>query len=237
MHSKLLHRRRCSFLLCPLHRKTASVSNLPICSNSSITRLRSLLLNLSSRHELPRSGGPRRGHRLPGGPLRDLPAQDGIVSRVWSAAAGTAAYTRLLLLVFSQQPPPTRLEVHTHLPPWSPTPVPPHVCSTLKAIRMQESSQGRRLTPQERQELMRDPAKLLRTLLGPLGVLYSGLKPAAIETAASQAVSDLRQQRDSHGGESAPNARSHPPRCVTALNTVCRARYTFTSTACCAPRW
>lgn len=59
---------------------------------------------------------------------------------------------------------------------------------TLKAIRMQESSKGRRLTPQERSELMRHPAKLLRTLLGPLGVLYSGLKPAAIETAASQAI-------------------------------------------------
>jgi hypothetical protein len=54
---------------------------------------------------------------------------------------------------------------------------------------MQESSKGRKLTAQERQELMRSPAKLLQTLLGPLGVLYSGLKPAAIETVASQAVS------------------------------------------------
>lgn len=54
---------------------------------------------------------------------------------------------------------------------------------------MQESSKGRRLTAQERQELMRSPVKLLQTLLGPLGVLYSGLKPAAIETVASQAVS------------------------------------------------
>lgn len=54
---------------------------------------------------------------------------------------------------------------------------------------MQESSKGRKLTPQERQELMRSPVKLLRTLLGPLGVLYSGLKPAAVETVASQAVS------------------------------------------------
>jgi hypothetical protein len=54
---------------------------------------------------------------------------------------------------------------------------------------MQESSKGRTLTAQERQELMRSPVKLLQTLLGPLGVLYSGLKPAAIETVASQAVS------------------------------------------------
>jgi hypothetical protein len=62
-------------------------------------------------------------------------------------------------------------------------------CSTLKAIRMQETSKGRKLTAQERQDLMRSPLKLLQTLLGPLGVLYSGLKPAAIETVASQAVS------------------------------------------------
>jgi hypothetical protein len=53
---------------------------------------------------------------------------------------------------------------------------------------MRESSQGRRLTSQERQELMSNPVKLLQTLLGPLGVLYSGLKPAAIETVASQGV-------------------------------------------------
>jgi len=53
---------------------------------------------------------------------------------------------------------------------------------------MQESSKGRKLTPQERRELLNNPVKLLQTLLGPLGVLYSGLKPAAIETAASQAV-------------------------------------------------
>lgn len=107
----------------------------------------------------------------------------------------------------------------TSLPAPGPTAAPLHVCSTLKAIRMQESSKGRRLTPQERQELMRDPAKLLRTLLGPLGVLYSGLKPAAIETAASQAVSDLRQQHDSAGGESFPNARSHPPAAVPLPST------------------
>lgn len=105
---------------------------------------------------------------------------------------------------------------------------------------MQESSKGRRLTPQERQELMRDPAKLLRTLLGPLGVLYSGLKPAAIETAASQAVSEPRrsqsQQRDSDGGESvSPNARSHLPANVSPC--VAANRYTFTSTACCVPLW
>lgn len=54
---------------------------------------------------------------------------------------------------------------------------------------MQEVNKGRRLTAQERQELLSNPVKLLQTLLGPLGVLYSGLKPAAIETVASQAVS------------------------------------------------
>jgi hypothetical protein len=54
---------------------------------------------------------------------------------------------------------------------------------------MQESSKGRRLTASERQELLSNPVKLVQTLLGPLGVLYSGLKPAAIETVASQAVS------------------------------------------------
>lgn len=59
---------------------------------------------------------------------------------------------------------------------------------TLKAIRMQESSKGRRLTAAERQELLSNPVKLVQTLLGPLGVLYSGLKPAAIETVASQAI-------------------------------------------------
>lgn len=63
--------------------------------------------------------------------------------------------------------------------------------STLKAIRMEEGAKGRRLTAAERQELMSNPAKLVKTLLAPLGVLYSGLKPAAIETAASQAVSAL----------------------------------------------
>lgn len=63
---------------------------------------------------------------------------------------------------------------------------------------MQESSKGRKLTAAERQELLSNPLKLIQTLLGPLGVLYSGLKPAAIETVASQAVSqhstDKQQQ-------------------------------------------
>lgn len=54
---------------------------------------------------------------------------------------------------------------------------------------MEEGSKGRSLSAEERRELMRNPIKLLQTLLPSLGALYSGLQPAAIETTASNAVS------------------------------------------------
>lgn len=59
---------------------------------------------------------------------------------------------------------------------------------TLQAIRMEEGSKGRSLSAAERLELMTNPVKLLQTLLPQLGVLYSGLQPAAIETTASNAI-------------------------------------------------
>lgn len=56
---------------------------------------------------------------------------------------------------------------------------------------MEEGAKGRRLSAAERAELARSPAKLVAALLPSLGTLYSGFKPAAVETAASNAVSAL----------------------------------------------
>lgn len=69
---------------------------------------------------------------------------------------------------------------------------------TLQAIRAAETSKGRRLTVQEKRELLRNPVKLLQTLLPALGTLYSGLQPAAIETTASNAVSGCNSRTHTH---------------------------------------
>jgi hypothetical protein len=61
--------------------------------------------------------------------------------------------------------------------------------STLQAIRMEEGAKGRKLSVQERHQLLTNPLKLLQAVLPSVGTLYSGLKPAAVETAASNAVS------------------------------------------------
>jgi adenine nucleotide transporter 17 len=63
---------------------------------------------------------------------------------------------------------------------------------TLQAIRAVKEERGAKYSSEDAKELLRNPSKVIAALLRRsarnVGVLYAGLKPAAVETASSSAI-------------------------------------------------